>query len=297
MKKGRPAHTLHARWSPPTARRRRARRDLPADLHDRAPREPSASRAGPRDARRSRSTATRSSEACPARRRASSTCSRSTTTSPRRGGAGPPGQGGARRRGRREPPPGHPQPPEPREDCHGPRDLRPDVRRDLPGRAAGQDLHRRAGALHPLPAARGLDRRGPGVPRADPWSRSRPAPVATLLPDALVEAVALADLPGRRDRCCSARRPAPTPPRRSRRRSSPPRRPSRSPVVKAAVASFLVLFAAEWGDLSQLLTISFVGEVPRPPSASSSAPGPRCWPSRASPCSPAGCCCATCGSR
>jgi putative Ca2+/H+ antiporter (TMEM165/GDT1 family) len=27
---------------------------------------------------------------------------------------------------------------------------------------------------------------------------------------------------------------------------------------KAAVASFLVLFAAEWGDLSQLLTISFV---------------------------------------
>ncbi len=27
----------------------------------------------------------------------------------------------------------------------------------------------------------------------------------------------------------------------------------------AAVASFLVLFAAEWGDLSQLLTISFVG--------------------------------------
>ena len=28
--------------------------------------------------------------------------------------------------------------------------------------------------------------------------------------------------------------------------------------VRAAVASFLVLFAAEWGDLSQLLTISFV---------------------------------------
>jgi putative Ca2+/H+ antiporter (TMEM165/GDT1 family) len=28
--------------------------------------------------------------------------------------------------------------------------------------------------------------------------------------------------------------------------------------VKAALASFLVLFAAEWGDLSQLLTISFV---------------------------------------
>jgi len=29
---------------------------------------------------------------------------------------------------------------------------------------------------------------------------------------------------------------------------------------KAAVASFLVLFAAEWGDLSQLLTISLVGK-------------------------------------
>jgi putative Ca2+/H+ antiporter (TMEM165/GDT1 family) len=28
--------------------------------------------------------------------------------------------------------------------------------------------------------------------------------------------------------------------------------------LRAAVASFLVLFAAEWGDLSQLLTISFV---------------------------------------
>jgi putative Ca2+/H+ antiporter (TMEM165/GDT1 family) len=30
------------------------------------------------------------------------------------------------------------------------------------------------------------------------------------------------------------------------------------PFFKAMVASFLVLFAAEWGDLSQLLTISFV---------------------------------------
>jgi Ca2+/H+ antiporter, TMEM165/GDT1 family len=30
--------------------------------------------------------------------------------------------------------------------------------------------------------------------------------------------------------------------------------------VKAAVASFLVLFAAEWGDLSQLLTISLVAK-------------------------------------
>jgi putative Ca2+/H+ antiporter (TMEM165/GDT1 family) len=29
--------------------------------------------------------------------------------------------------------------------------------------------------------------------------------------------------------------------------------------LQAVIASFLVLFAAEWGDLSQLLTISFVG--------------------------------------
>jgi putative Ca2+/H+ antiporter (TMEM165/GDT1 family) len=33
----------------------------------------------------------------------------------------------------------------------------------------------------------------------------------------------------------------------------------RSSFLKATGASFLVLFAAEWGDLSQLLTISFVG--------------------------------------
>jgi putative Ca2+/H+ antiporter (TMEM165/GDT1 family) len=32
------------------------------------------------------------------------------------------------------------------------------------------------------------------------------------------------------------------------------------PFGKAVVASFLVLFAAEWGDLSQLLTISLVGK-------------------------------------
>ena len=33
---------------------------------------------------------------------------------------------------------------------------------------------------------------------------------------------------------------------------------------KAVVASFLVLFAAEWGDLSQLLTISLVGKYHEP---------------------------------
>ncbi|HEU4568516.1 MAG TPA: TMEM165/GDT1 family protein [Marmoricola sp.] len=34
--------------------------------------------------------------------------------------------------------------------------------------------------------------------------------------------------------------------------------------LKAAAASFLVLFAAEWGDLSQLLTISLVGKYHEP---------------------------------
>ena len=34
--------------------------------------------------------------------------------------------------------------------------------------------------------------------------------------------------------------------------------------VKAVVASFLVLFAAEWGDLSQLLTISLVAKYEEP---------------------------------
>ena len=34
--------------------------------------------------------------------------------------------------------------------------------------------------------------------------------------------------------------------------------------LKAVVASFLVLFAAEWGDLSQLLTISMVAKYGHP---------------------------------
>ena len=60
---------------------------------------------------------------------------------------------------------------------------------------------------------------------------------------------------------------------------------------QAVLASFLVLFAAEWGDLSQLLTISPGREVLRPASASSSARWSRCSPSAASPWSPGGRCC------
>ena len=51
---------------------------------------------------------------------------------------------------------------------------------------------------------------------------------------------------------------------RARRRSSPPRpaRPQR-PQGRSST-SFLVLFAAEWGDLSQLLTISLVAKYDDP---------------------------------
>lgn len=43
--------------------------------------------------------------------------------------------------------------------------------------------------------------------------------------------------------------------------------------LKAAVASFVVLFAAEWGDLSQLLTISLVGKYEDPVSVFAGAWG------------------------
>ena len=66
--------------------------------------------------------------------------------------------------------------------------------------------------------------------------------------------------------------------------------------LKAAGASFLVLFAAEWGDLSQLLTISLIAHYGTRP-ASSSAPGGRCWSSPGSPWSSGGCCSTTSGSR
>jgi Ca2+/H+ antiporter, TMEM165/GDT1 family len=43
--------------------------------------------------------------------------------------------------------------------------------------------------------------------------------------------------------------------------------------VRAVVASFLVLFAAEWGDLSQLLTISLVAKYEQPVSVFAGALG------------------------
>ena len=61
-----------------------------------------------------------------------------------------------------------------------------------------------------------------------------------------------------------------------------------APGLKAVAAWFVVLFAAEWGDLSQLLTISMIAEVYGNPGACSSAPGRRCSPCPAWPCWRAG---------
>ena len=61
-------------------------------------------------------------------------------------------------------------------------------------------------------------------------------------------------------------------------------------------ASFLVLFAAEWGDLSQLLTISMIAHYGHPLSVFIGA-----WTALLAVSGLAvpwaGCCCSTCGSR
>ena len=56
-----------------------------------------------------------------------------------------------------------------------------------------------------------------------------------------------------------ARRPRPTPRRPSTEEEYAAKASSPKAGLAAVGASFLVLFAAEWGDLSQLLTISLVG--------------------------------------
>ena len=145
----------------------------------------------------------------------------------RRGRARSPGQGRARRR---RSPPRRPAPRPTRRSADGPDRHRDRLRLDLPRRAAGQDVHRRAGAGHPLPAARWSGSASGWPSSCRPWSRSPPAVLATLLPDgAGPGASRCADLPGRRDRAVPRRRRAPTPPRRSRRRSSPPRPPRPAP--------------------------------------------------------------------
>ena len=89
--------------------------------------------------------------------------------------------------------------------------------------------------------------------------------LVTLLPDQVVKGVAsLIFLAGASS--CSGRRPRPTPRSRPRRRSTPSGPPTTAPGCVAVGASFLVLFAAEWGDLSQLLTISLIAHYGHPAS-------------------------------
>jgi len=81
--------------------------------------------------------------------------------------------------------------------------------------------------------------------------------LATLLPDVLVRSVALAIfLVG----AVILLRTAPGADAAEKEQEEEFEAASAEPksFLKAAVASFLVLFAAEWGDLSQLLTITFV---------------------------------------
>jgi Ca2+/H+ antiporter, TMEM165/GDT1 family len=83
--------------------------------------------------------------------------------------------------------------------------------------------------------------------------------LATLLPDALIKSVAIAIfLVG----AVVLFRTAPGADAEEKEQEEEYASKATEPktFVKAAVASFLVLFAAEWGDLSQLLTISLVAK-------------------------------------
>jgi Ca2+/H+ antiporter, TMEM165/GDT1 family len=83
--------------------------------------------------------------------------------------------------------------------------------------------------------------------------------LATLLPDMLVEAVALAIfLIGAVVLFRTA--PGADAAEKEQEEEYAARSVEDRSFFRAGVASFLVLFAAEWGDLSQLLTISFVGK-------------------------------------
>jgi Ca2+/H+ antiporter, TMEM165/GDT1 family len=83
--------------------------------------------------------------------------------------------------------------------------------------------------------------------------------LATLLPDVLVKAVALAIfLIGAVVLFRTA--PGADAAEKEQEEEYAARSVEDRSFFRASVASFLVLFAAEWGDLSQLLTISFVGK-------------------------------------
>ena len=145
----------------------------------------------------------------------------------------------------------------------GPPRHRADLRRHLPRRAARQDLHRHPRAEHEVPPAPGLDRRRARVRRADPdRGRARQGGGAAARSNGYASVPPRCSWSARC--CCSARPAAPTRPRPTPRRSTPPGPAPRSPASAAVGASFLVLFAAEWGDLSQLLTLSLVAKYDDP---------------------------------
>ena len=254
MKKGRPAHTLRVLVARRPGRRR-ARDRLPADLDHRRPRAaaststPSTARCATVERRRSRDRG----EARPARRRR--------------------GQRAAGVRRRRAAPPqalGRPVADVLAEASAaaplagwGLMDLAvigADLRRHLRGGAARQDLPRDAGARDQVPPASWS---GSASARPSPCRRTvavaaRPRGVVPARRRRPVGRAA--DVPGRRGDPVprGARSRPPGAPERST-----PRAPTTRTGFQAVLASFLVLFAAEWGDLSQLLTISLVAKLRR----------------------------------
>ena len=141
---------------------------------------------------------------------------------------------------------------------------RADLRRDLPRRAARQDLHRHAGAVdefRPLLVWIGVGLAflvqtliavllGKAVDLAARRLWSRRSPALMFLVGAVIlfrEARSADAAEGETEEEFAAKA--------ARRRR---------PASRAIGASFLVLFAAEWGDLSQLLTISLVAKYDDP---------------------------------
>ena len=99
--------------------------------------------------------------------------------------------------------------------------------------------------------------RHPGVPRPDPHRRQPRRTHRTAAPHAGRD-LRGGDVPHRRRAPPARRRRRPTRRRPRRRRSSPARAPPACTGGTSSRCRFSVLFLAEWGDLSQILTASLV---------------------------------------